>query len=99
MAGEIYTSWRSRFSENLKGIKTIMTPRRTDGTTAGMHSVDGYYVVKGQIIRQIREYDVKTMEEANERAKADGLGRGIMIEQYLSEWQPCVLDHIFGGKR
>ena len=48
-------------------------------------AIEGDYLIDEKIVRQIREYDVKTEKEAVEKAKADGLIRGIMLETYLSE--------------
>lgn len=83
--------WRSEFPESLVGVPIIRAIRE-DGTTVGIRAVDGYYQLeKGVKVRQIREYDVNTDEEAVRRAKTDGLVQGIMVEQYMSELEPCVL--------
>ena len=59
----------------------------------GVYIIDGYYFVqKGKLpVRQMREYDVNSMEKADKMAKKDGLSQGIMIECILTESQPCVL--------
>jgi hypothetical protein len=83
---------RAVLPENLTGISYISLKGDRAGKP-GVKCVDGYYKTKeeGTLIRQIREYDVKTFEEANELAKKDGLIRGIMIECILTEAQPCLL--------
>ena len=75
------------------GAIPLIRANREDRTTVGIHAVDGYYVIRGGDIpiRQIREYDVKTDEEAVQRAREDGLVRAIMVETYLSEPVLCSL--------
>ena len=84
---------REEFPECLIGVKETICDPRPDGTTRGMHAVDGYYRISDNeaSIREIKIYDVKTAEEAHERAKKDGLIKGIMIEFFFSEIQPGVL--------
>jgi hypothetical protein len=81
---DLQGEWRMHMPENLIGIPYIES-RRTDGTKMGMQSVDGHYWIDGKLVKQIREYDVKTPEEAVKRAKVDGLARGIMVETILME--------------
>ena len=80
------------YSEGFRELSKIplIKANRKNGTIMGLKAVDGYYLVNGVIVRQIREYDVKSEDEAIERARADGLSRGIMVETYLSEPQSFV---------
>ena len=81
------------------GAIPIIKANREDGTTVGIRAVDGYYHVKEEEtpVRQIREYDVKTDEEAVEGARGDGLVRAIMVEAYMTEFQPVLKSHRFFG--
>lgn len=74
------------------GAIPIIKANREDGTTIGIRAVEGYYQVKeGEMpVRQIREYDVKTDEDAVQRARKDGLVRVIIVETCMTELQPCI---------
>ena len=71
----------------------LIRAKRKDGTSVGMHAVEGYYYIENgkPPVRQIREYDVKNDEEAIQRAREDGLTGVIMVERYLTEFEPCTL--------
>ena len=77
-------------------LPEIIRVNRKDGTIIGLYSVDGYYQTQNEIIpvRLKREYDVKTERDALKMANKDGLVQGIMIEQYISELEPCALSKI-----
>ncbi|GEM_PF-4242117 len=79
-----YTPKKRNFTK-ANEIEVIGSHTRADGTSIGMRSVDGFYLVKERgMVRQIRFYDVKTDEEAVRLAKEDGLFRGILLEVMLT---------------
>ena len=57
-----------------------------------LYCVDGYYRIKKDNnktsslgIRMFKEYQAKSFEEAKDKAKEDGLGKELIIEQLLRE--------------
>jgi len=84
---------RGELSEALIDIPYIKIKERKD-SNAGIYDVDGYYqnIKRKDSIRQIRQYEAHSFEEATEKAKRDGLVMGIMVEFLLTEETPCNLE-------
>ncbi|MEK6811060.1 MAG: hypothetical protein AABX96_00970 [Nanoarchaeota archaeon] len=74
--------------ESIEGVPYLPARSASSGSTVGTHEVDGYYWVGNEHVRQIRDYDVRTPHNAVDRAKADGLASGIMVETILTEEEP-----------
>jgi len=84
---------RGELLEVLIGIPYIKIKERKD-SNAGVYDVDGYYqnIKRKDSMRQIRQYEAHSFEEAAEKAKRDGLVMGIMVELLLTEETPCNLE-------
>lgn len=84
---------RGELPEVLIGIPYIKIKERKD-SNASIYDVDGYYqnIKRKDSIRQIRQYEAHSFEEATEKAKIDGLVMEIMVELLLTEETPCNLE-------
>jgi hypothetical protein len=88
---------RAELPEVISNIHYVKLKDKRD-PNLGLFGVDGYYVVKGDksfpLLRMEKEYQASSFEEANDKAKEDGLARGLLIERIIGEPVECNLGSI-----